>query len=62
LFDFSVDVPVVPGSGTGAYQGIAGSFSVTVTGDEVAAKPCSAQSAFLWQVIVVTGHGSVAAG
>jgi hypothetical protein len=59
LFDFSVRVPVVPGSGTGAYQGITGGFSVTVTADEVAAKPCSPQSPFLWQVIVITGHGSV---
>ena len=59
LFDFSVGVPIVPGSGTGAYRGITGGFSVTVTGDEVAAKPCSPQSRFLWQVIVVAGHGSV---
>jgi hypothetical protein len=59
LFDFSVGVPIVPGSGTGAYRGITGGFSVTVTGDEVAAKPCSAQSRFLWQVIVITGRGSV---
>jgi len=61
LFDFSVGVPIVPGSGTGAYRGITGMFSVTVTGDEVAAEPCSAQSRFLWQVIVMAGHGSVSA-
>src|ERR1700677_178552 len=59
LFDFSVGDPIVPDSGTGAYRGITGRFSVTVTGDEVAAKPCSAQSRFLWQVIVMTGRGSV---
>jgi hypothetical protein len=60
-FDFSVGVPIVPGSGTGAYQGITGQFSVTVTADEVAVRPCSAQSQFLWQVIVVAGRGSVSA-
>jgi hypothetical protein len=60
-FDFSVEVPIVPGSGTGAYQGLTGHFSVTVTADEVAVKPCSAQSQFLWQVIVVAGQGSVSA-
>jgi hypothetical protein len=51
----------VPGSGTGAYQGITGHFSVTVTAEEVAVRPCSAQSQFLWQVIVVAGQGSVSA-
>jgi hypothetical protein len=60
-FDFSVGVPIVPGSGTGAYQGITGHFSVTVTADEVEVRPCSAQSQFLWQVIVVAGQGSVSA-
>jgi hypothetical protein len=61
LFDFEVGVPIVPGSGTGAYRGITGSFSVTITGDEVAARPCRAQAPFLWQVIVVAGQGSVSA-
>ncbi len=46
------------GSGTGAYPG---SFSVRVTGDEVEAKPYSAQSQFRWQVIVMAGHGSLSA-
>jgi hypothetical protein len=51
----------VAGSGTGAYHGITRSFSVRVTGDEVEAKPYSAQSQFRWQVIVMAGHGSLSA-
>ncbi|GAA5190159.1 hypothetical protein GCM10023322_44660 [Rugosimonospora acidiphila] len=56
-------VPVVAGSGTGAYRGIRGSFHLTITLDEVY-RPgaCSEQSAYLSQTIVTTGSGRVAFG
>ena len=59
----SQKVPIVAGSGTGAYQGAAGSFTLTITLDEVdklvAGQPCTASNAFLDQVIVITGAGNV---
>jgi hypothetical protein len=59
----SGQVPVVPGSGTGSYQGISGTFNLTVTLDEVD-KPtaCSETSAYLAQLIVITGSGTVTLG
>jgi hypothetical protein len=52
--------PVVAGSGTGAYRGIAGRFSMTVTIDEVDVKPvCNGTSKFLSQVILMAGAGAV---
>jgi hypothetical protein len=54
--------PVVAGSGTGAYSGISGSFKLTITGNEVAAKPgCQPFSgtALLAQSIVIAGSGAV---
>jgi hypothetical protein len=55
--------PVVAGSGTGAYKGVDGSFTLTVTLDEVdavsKAQPCNGSGAFLGQVIVTTGSGTV---
>jgi hypothetical protein len=60
---FTIAVPVVPGSGTGLYWGIGGSFSVTVTIDEVDVKPvCNGTSRFLSQVILMTGTGTVSFG
>jgi hypothetical protein len=60
---FTIAVPVVPGSGTGLYRGIGGSFSVTVTIDEVDVKPvCNGTSRFLSQVILMTGTGTVSFG
>ena len=57
-------VPVVAGSGTGAYKGVGGAFTLTITLDEVdkfsATQPCTASSAFLDQAIVITGPGTVA--
>lgn len=54
------EVHVVGGSGTGAYRGIAGSFAVTVTIDEVDVKPvCNGSSAFLSQFILIAGWGRV---
>ena len=55
-------VPIVAGSGTGAYRGIGGSFSVTATLHEVEAAPCSHASAFRWQAIIASGPGSVSLG
>jgi hypothetical protein len=56
-------VPIVPGSGTGAYKGVGGAFTLTATLDEVdqasAAQPCDGSAAFLSQAIVVTGRGTV---
>jgi hypothetical protein len=54
--------PVVAGSGTGAYKGISGSFTLTITGSEVDAKPgCQpfSGSALLAQSIVISGSGTV---
>ena len=59
VFRLSTDLPVVAGSGTGAYRGITGGFTVTLTGDEVQAQPCGAGS-FAWQVLVIAGSGHVA--
>ena len=51
---------VVPGSGTGAYRGITGTFSMSVTIDEVDAKPvCNGTSKFLSQLILMDGVGTV---
>jgi hypothetical protein len=57
---FTAAAPVVTGSGDGAYQGISGSFMMTVTIDEVDAKPvCNGTSRFLAQVIWLAGSGTV---
>jgi hypothetical protein len=53
-------VPVVAGSGTGSYQRMSGSFTVTGTIDEVDVKPvCDGTSKFLSQVILLAGSGTV---
>jgi hypothetical protein len=52
-------VPVVAGSGTGAYQSISGSFTVTATLNEIEAKPCEPDNAFVWQAIVFAGPGTI---
>jgi len=54
--------PVVAGSGTGAYKGITGTFTLTITGNEVDAKPgCQpfSGSALLAQSISIAGTGTV---
>ena len=54
--------PVVAGSGTGAYTGISGSLALSITGNEVDAKPgCQpfSGSALLAQSIVIAGSGTV---
>jgi hypothetical protein len=56
-------VPVVPGSGTGSYKGISGTFNLTITLDEVYRRTaCSETGAYLAQSIVTTGSGTVAIG
>ncbi len=56
-------VPIVPGSGDGAYRGISGALTLTVTVDEVVPRSaCNASGAFLAEAIVTTGSGTVAIG
>ena len=58
----SAAVPVLGGSGTGAYRGITGAFAASATIDEVdrPGPGCqTATGAFLSQVIVITGTGTV---
>jgi hypothetical protein len=62
LNSFTATEPIVPGSGTGSYRGISGSFTITVTGDEVNPRPCHPVTGFLWQVIVLAGRGTVSLG
>jgi hypothetical protein len=52
-------VPIVPGSGTGTYQGIAGTFAMTLTLNEVHNSPCTTSLSILRQVIVLTGAGRI---
>jgi hypothetical protein len=58
--------PVVPGSGTGAYAGIRGSFKLTITANEVDAAAPGCQrfsgSPLLAQSIFITGSGTVSFG
>lgn len=54
--------PVVAGSGSGAYKGIRGTFTLTITGNEVDAKPgCQpfSGSPLLAQTIFFAGSGTV---
>jgi len=52
-------VPIVPGSGTGAYQGMAGTFAMTLTLNEVHNSPCTTSLSILRQVIVLSGAGKI---
>ncbi len=57
-FHVTANVPVVAGSGTGAYRGISGDFSLTLTGNEdQKTPPCG--SGFASQVLLLTGSGTV---
>lgn len=52
--------PIVAGSGTGAYHRIRGSFPVTLTLNEVEARPCQPSSGkFRAQLITVAGSGTI---
>jgi hypothetical protein len=60
LVSVSGTTPIVKGSGTGAYHGIRGSFPVTITLNEVEAKPCRpSPGAFRAQLITVAGSGNI---
>jgi hypothetical protein len=61
LMSVTRSTPIVAGSGTGAYRGIRGSFSVTLTGNEVEARPCGPNrpSAFRSQLLTLAGSGPV---
>ena len=60
LISVSGTTPIVAGSGTGAYRGISGSFPVTITLNEVEARPCQpTPGAFRAQLITVAGTGTV---
>jgi hypothetical protein len=52
--------PIVAGSGTGGYHRIRGSFPVTLTLNEVEARPCQpSPGAFRAQLITVAGWGTI---
>jgi hypothetical protein len=60
LVSITAATPIVAGSGTGAYRGIRGSFPVTITLNEVEARPCQpSPGAFRAQLITVAGSGTV---
>jgi len=61
FFSVTAPAPIVARSGTGSYRGISGSFQMTATLDEVEANSCKSASpaSFLWQVISLTGSGTV---
>ena len=52
--------PIVAGSGTGAYRGLSGTFTMTATIDEIDVKPvCDGTSPFRAQVVFMVGSGTV---
>jgi hypothetical protein len=53
--------PVVAGSGTGAYRGITGTFTLTISLDEdwVKGPACTETSGFRAQLLLISGSGSV---
>ncbi len=52
--------PIVSGSGSGSYKGIGGSFTLTITIDEIVQKPATTPSGtILAQIDVITGSGGV---
>jgi len=61
LVSVTGSIPIVAGSGTGAYRGITGGFPVTLTLNEVEARPCQPSlGAFRAQLITVAGSGTIA--
>lgn len=60
LISVTGTTPIVAGSGTGAYRGIRGGFRVTLTLNEVEARPCQpSPGAFRAQLISVAGSGTI---
>jgi len=49
---------IVPGSGTGAYKGVSGSFDLSVLVDEIDTA-CSGSEAYLAQSFITNGNGNV---
>jgi hypothetical protein len=49
----------VAGSGTGSYQKVSGRLTVTATLNEDETPPCPGPTTFLWQVIMMSGSGTV---
>lgn len=54
-------VPIVPGSGTGAYRGISGTFTMTITLDEDWQRKagCNETTPFQAQLITIEGTGAI---
>jgi hypothetical protein len=52
-------VPIVPGSGTGAYRGIAGTFAATLIVNELHPAPCEPDSRLYRQLIWLNGAGKI---
>jgi len=60
LISVTGTTPIVAGSGTGAYRGIRGGFRVTLTLNEVEARPCQpSPGTFRAQLITVAGSGTI---
>jgi hypothetical protein len=60
LISVTTTTPIVAGSGTGTYRGIRGSFPVTITLNEVEARPCQpSPGAFRAQLITLAGSGTI---
>ncbi|WP_194914579.1 hypothetical protein [Catenulispora rubra] len=61
--DVTQHVAVVKGSGTGAYRGVSGDFTLTLSLDEVdkptAGQPCDGTQAFVSQTIITAGPGNL---
>src|SRR5437773_1824531 len=63
LYSVNSDGPRFQAIVTGAYRGISGGFTLTATVDEIDEKSgCTATGAFIAQVIVITGQGTVRRG
>lgn len=57
-FSVTANVPLVAGSGTGAYRGIRGDFYSTLSGyEDQKTPPCT--GGFLTQILLLTGSGTV---
>ena len=56
-------VPIVAGSGTGAYRGVSGQFDLTTAADEVdpTSTKCDGSAPYLSQMLITAGFGDVQA-
>lgn len=61
VFDsITAPAPIVAGSGTGAYRGVTGAFTITVTAEEDRYRPCDPPAKRpYWEVILLSGQGAV---